>query len=101
MVFTVNIKCTKVTTLGVYLHAKNSKPIALPSAKMPNGQDKSLNPGNYSVALIAQYTAPGTVIDCEIKGANATSVKCSYSVDAQGKLLAFCSFNLSNAGDVT
>ena len=100
MAYKVIIKCTDKSGVGVYLHNKTfADPKPLPKAKTDAGAQPSLDPGNYSVHVIAEHLEADTDITVSVMR-NDDMVSCPAKSDDRGNLYLICYFELTDDGKV-
>ncbi len=100
MPFTVNIKVECVPGLIISLDDGSGQTNLLVGVCGPNGQDISLEPGDYVVELVVQGRPPGEKVKVTITGPDGSQRSCEFTVIANGSLLNRCDFRLENDGRV-
>lgn len=101
MGFRTNIKVTDIRGTAVLLF-KTGDPdprnITGP-AKTDKGAQPALEPGDFSVLVIAEHAPIGSSVEVNVT-ARSGERKCSFKVGEGGNLYARCTFRLSNEGEV-
>ena len=99
MLTDINIKCTDIGQLLVMLRMTGGR-VELPSAKLPQGEDERLGPGDYAVEVTLEHGQPGATVICEITSGGRPVRTCQWVVPSNGEIVARCAFFITAAGKI-